>query len=98
MSPTIAPLDRGGGIQRWKLSGTTWMLDGTMAKTLTAGVRGLFGYEQAGNVVLYATTAENPARVVRFTDDGTAIDMLTPTALATAATNTAYRGIALSPQ
>lgn len=88
----------GGGIQRWKLSGTTWMLDGTMAKTLTAGVRGLFGYEQAGNVVLYATTAENPARVVRFTDDGTAIDMLTPTALATAATNTAYRGIALSPQ
>lgn len=88
----------GGGIQRWKLNGATWTLQGTMAKSLTAGVRGLTGYQQGNNFVLFATTAEVPARIVRFTDDGTAIDMLTPTALATASNNTAYRGIALAPQ
>ena len=97
MSPTIVPLDRGRHpaleTERHNLDARRY--DGKDTDRWCART---FGYEQAGNVVLYATTAENPARVVRFTDDGTAIDMLTPTALAAAATNTAYRGIALSPQ
>ena len=89
----------GGGIQRWSLSGTTWKLDGTIAKGLvTAGTRGLTGYVSGGKVVLLATTAEAPTRVVKFVDDGSALDMLSATPLATAATNTAYRGIALKPQ
>lgn len=88
----------GGGVQRWKLSGTTWALAGTLAKNLTAGTRGLAGFVSGNNVVLLATTAESPPRVVSFVDDGSAIDMIGATALATAATNTAYRGIALAPQ
>lgn len=88
----------GGGVQRWKLSGTTWSLAGTLAKNLTAGARGLAGFVSGNNVVLLATTAESPPRVVSFVDDGSAIDMIGATALATAATNTAYRGIALAPQ
>jgi len=88
----------GGGVQRWKLSGTTWALAGTLAKNLTAGARGLAGFVSGNNVVLLATTAESPPRVVSFVDDGSAIDMIGATALATAATNTAYRGIALAPQ
>lgn len=88
----------GGGVQRWKLSGTTWALAGTLAKNLTAGARGLAGFASGNNVVLLATTAESPARVVSFVDDGSAIDMISATALATATTNTAYRGIALAPQ
>lgn len=89
----------GGGIQRWSLSGTTWKLDGTIAKGLTtAGARGLTGYVSSGKVVLLATTAETPARVVKYIDDGSALDMLSATQLAAAATNTAYRGIALPPR
>ncbi|HRI49156.1 MAG TPA: hypothetical protein PLW65_03165, partial [Pseudomonadota bacterium] len=88
----------GGGIQRWTLSGATFVLDGTIKKGLTAGARGLTGFVSAGKVTLLATTAESPPRVVRFTDDGTALDMLPAQPLATAAANTAYRGIALAPQ
>ena len=88
----------GGGIQRWTLSGTTWKLDGTIAKGLTAGTRALTGFISGGKVVLLATTAELPTRVVSFIDDGTALDMLASKQLATAATNTAHRGIALAPQ
>jgi hypothetical protein len=88
----------GGGIQRWTLSGATWNLDGTLKKGLTAGARGLTGFVSGSNVVLLTTTAESPARVVSFVDDGTALDMIPATPLATAATNTAYRGIAFPPQ
>lgn len=88
----------GGGIQRWRYSGTQWSLEGTMAKGLTAGARGIAGFQSGNNIVLLVTTAETQARVVTFVDDGTAIDMLPSTPLATAATNTAYRGIALAPQ
>lgn len=88
----------GGGIQRWTLSGATFVLDGTIKKGLTAGARGLTGFVSGGKVILLVTTAESPPRVVRFTDDGTALDMLTGQPLATAAANTAYRGIALAPQ
>ncbi len=88
----------GGGIQRWTLSGATFVLDGTIKKGLTAGARGLTGFVSGGKVILLVTTAESPPRVVRFTDDGTALDMLPGQPLATAATNTAYRGIALAPQ
>ncbi|MBL9007198.1 MAG: hypothetical protein JNJ46_23275 [Myxococcales bacterium] len=87
----------GGGVQRWKLSGTTWVLEGTMSKNLTAGVRGLAGYAHPSGVTLVVTTAESPARVVRFEDDGTALDMIAAQPLATASANTAYRGVAWAP-
>jgi hypothetical protein len=87
----------GGGVQRWKLSGTTWVLEGTLAKNLTAGARGLAGFVHGSLVTLLVTTAETPARVVRFDADGTALDMIAGQALATAATNTAYRGVAWVP-
>ncbi len=92
------PVASGGGIQRWTLSGATFVLDGTINKGLTAGARGLTGFVSGGKVTLLVTTAESPPRVVRFTDDGTALDMLPAQPLATAAANTAYRGIALAPQ
>jgi hypothetical protein len=88
----------GGGIQRWTLKGTTWTLDGTIKKGLTAGARGLTGFITGGKVVLLATTADVPPRVVSFVDDGTMLDMLPSKFLNTAATNTGYRGIALPPQ
>lgn len=88
----------GGGVQRWTLSGGTWKLDGTLAKGLTAGARGVAGFMSGTSVVVIASTSETTTRVVSFTDDGTALDMITAKELAKAATNTAFRGVALAPQ
>ena len=88
----------GGGIQRWSLAAGVWKLDGTMATGLTAGCRGLMGYLSGKDVVLLATTVETTARVVSFTDDGTAIDKLPSKEILKAAANTAFRGISEPPQ
>jgi hypothetical protein len=90
----------GGGVQRWKLNGATWTLEGTISTGLTAGARGVAGYVAGNTVTLLVTTSEvgNTApRVLRVTDAGGATAAATSQLLATATTNTTYRGIALAP-
>lgn len=89
----------GGGVQRWRLDGTgTWTREITFAGV--TGLRGLAGITIGDVVVLYATTVPTTAspssRVVRFVDDGTGTPV--EVTLATAATNTLYRGVALAPR
>lgn len=87
-----------GGVQRWRLSGTTWMLEGTLTVGASAGCRGLAGYRSGTSITLIASTAEtNTSRVVSFTDNGGTPGSLSATMLATAGTNTAFRGVALPP-
>lgn len=86
-----------GGIQRWSWNGATWVLDYTMGFLEggnSVGMRGLAGYLDpvSGNAVLFTT---------RF--DGTILYQVTDTAanapfltLATADTNTVFRGVALA--
>jgi hypothetical protein len=89
----------GGGVQRWSRSGTTWSLDGRMSMGLvTEGARGLTGYRTANSVTLLVTTAEMPPRIVKFVDDGTALDQLAATQLVAGTTNNVFRGIALAPK
>ncbi len=88
----------GRGVQRWSLSAGKWKLDGTMSKGLNAGVRGITGFITGNNVTLLATTTDSPARVVRFVDNGTTLEMIDFSLVTTAGTNTAYRGIAFPPQ
>lgn len=90
----------GGGVQRWKFGGATWALEGTISTGLTAGARAVAGYVTNNTVTLVVTTSEigNTApRVLRITDAGGATTAATSQLLATAATNTTYRGIALAP-
>lgn len=90
----------GGGVQRWKLNGATWALEGTISTGLTAGARAVAGYVASNTVTLVVTTSEvgNTApRVLRITDAGGATSAATSQLLATAANNTTYRGIALAP-
>lgn len=90
----------GGGVQRWKLSGATWTMDGTVSPGVGSGVRYVTGFVTGTTVTLLATTAESAAqnpRIVQFTDNGGAINTITTKLLATAAGNTTYRGIALAP-
>lgn len=89
-----------GGVQRWTLNTTTWTLAGTMSVGASSGCRGLAGFASGSNHVLIATTSEAgiaATRLVSLTDTGATPSTITATLLATAATNTAYRGVALAP-
>ncbi|MFL6374365.1 MAG: IPT/TIG domain-containing protein [Pyrinomonadaceae bacterium] len=89
----------GGGIQKWTLGGGTWTLAGTLSNGFSAGCRGLtFTTNGLSQPVLYATTAESSAnKLISVVDDGTAFPGAAATVLATAAANTAFRGVALAP-
>jgi hypothetical protein len=86
----------GGGIQKWVFSGGSWSASYIMTNGLTTGVRGLCGVVDGfGTVTLYATTTEtNANRIVTVTDTGATSLYST---IATAATNTAFRGIDFTP-
>ena len=90
----------GGGVQRWKLNGATWALEGTISTGTGAGARFVTGYVSNNVATVLVTTAEalttNP-RVLQLTDSGGATSAVTSKVLATAAVNTTYRGIALAP-
>jgi hypothetical protein len=92
----------GGGLQRWKLNGTSWMLEGTIALGTSAGARAVTGTVANNTATLIVTTAETGTampRIVKLTDSGgtTAQVAATLQVLATAAANTTYRGVALAP-
>lgn len=86
----------GGGVQVWTLSAGTWSLRTTFS-TGASGARGVAAYAMGSSVMVLASTAETTARVVSFVDDGV-VTSPTATALATAGTNTTYRGLALGAQ
>jgi hypothetical protein len=106
VNPAVAGLDTlyiadnraaasGGGIQKWTFDGTTWTLANTF-DGLVPGMYALTGYVSGSNVVLVAISNVVTANgVVTYTDDGTTTP--TPTTIATAPANQAYRGVALSP-
>lgn len=80
-----------GGIQKWTLNAGTWTLQYTLAVTATSGCRGLSGYMNGGVATLFATTTQSNANLlVTVTDAGAGSPFTT---LATAATNTAFRGV-----
>jgi hypothetical protein len=90
---TIYVADTTVGIEKYSLVSGTWSETGSIA---LAGVTGLAALDVAGVVDLYATTATNIYSAIDATGfDGT----LSGSALsiATAGTNTAFRGIGVVP-
>ena len=88
----------GGGIQKWVKSGATWSLSYTLATGTgsTVGARGLAVDFSGSSPVIYATTAETAgSRLIKIFDNGSGS---TASTIATAATNTAFRGVAFSPE
>jgi hypothetical protein len=86
-----------GGVQKWALSAGTWSLQYTLgsANGLTAGMRGLTGVNNSGTVTLYGTSADAASKLLTATDTGVATTAFLT--LATAGTNTAYRGLEFAP-
>lgn len=91
--------DGNGGVQQWKHSGTTWTLAGTFSAGTMAGCRGLTGYLGDAGVVLIATTADQAGgtRLIALSDHSGTPASTAARTLATAATNTAFRGVSLPP-
>ncbi|HEY1959392.1 MAG TPA: hypothetical protein VGH28_27465 [Polyangiaceae bacterium] len=89
----------GDGVEKWTYNGTTWAKVTTFTDGTTNGCRGVLAYPDGNNIVVIATTGgTSPGnKILKYIDDG---QNLTPTStlLATATTNTVYRGVALSPQ
>lgn len=89
-----------GGIQKYTWNGSAWTFQYTLqcAGTSTIGARGLAVDFSGTNPIVYASTAEGSAnRLIAITDAG-ATSGSSATLLATAATNTIFRGVALSPE
>lgn len=112
LNPNVAGMDTiyladdssvasGGGIQKWTFDGTTWTKGLTFnppnaAMSGTTGVRGLASFMNNGMLTILTVSSDLPTRVYSMVDDGSTAP--TFTLLTTAATNTVYRGIAMSPQ
>lgn len=89
-----------GGIQKYTWNGSAWTFQYTLqcAGTSTIGARGLAVDFSGTNPIVYASTAESSAnRLIAITDAG-ATSGSSATLLATASTNTIFRGVALSPE
>lgn len=91
----------GGGVQRWRLSGTTWMYEGSFAASATTGARAVSAYANATGVVLVAVITEGAgtqSKVVSFLDTGQTPSTAAAKDLVTAPANTSYRGLAFAPE
>jgi hypothetical protein len=88
----------GGGIQKWSLVSGNWVLNGTIAGTTSAVVRGMSGRATGTSVALAATSNTGLFFLTDNTGYNTApAQAALPTAVATAGSNRAFRGIAFAP-
>ena len=93
-----------GGVTKYSLVAGAWIANGTAGAAADL-YRGLTGSVSGGTVTLYSTRkggagATGGGELVSLTDAGgfNAAFSATPMLLATAAANTAFRGVALAPQ
>jgi Domain of unknown function (DUF4214)/Divergent InlB B-repeat domain len=101
---TLYIADDGAGVSKFSLVSGTWVSNGIVGVAADT-YRGLAGTVSGSTVTLYATRkggtgATGGGELVKITDasgfNGTF--SATPVLLATAATNTAFRGVALTPE
>jgi hypothetical protein len=96
--------DNAHALRKYSLVGETWVLNGTIGVTAD-GYRGVIGVVNGSTVTLYATRRGGSGP----TGGGELVSIVdssgyngeftgTPTLLASAAPNTAFRGVALAPQ
>lgn len=80
-----------GGIQKWTRSGGTWTLQYTLAPGANVGCRSVSGSRDQAGTRLYATTTQvSGNQLVTVLDTGAGSAFAT---LATAPTNTGFRGV-----
>ena len=96
----VADDSSGAGLQKYSLVGGSWTLNGTI---VIANLRAVTGRVAGSTVTLYAasgtSTAAGGGAIYTYTDTAgyNAAPSGTVTTLATAATNTTFRGLAFAP-
>ena len=92
----------GGGLLKYSFVGGSWVFLGTASGNLVTGLRGLAGNATGTTVQFYATNTLTSANsIVSLIDTGgynAAFSSSTFTIVATAASNTVFRGVAFAPQ
>ncbi|HMS54123.1 MAG TPA: hypothetical protein PKA27_01860 [Fimbriimonadaceae bacterium] len=89
-------LTSGGGIQKWTFNGTQWIHAYTLSNGLSVSIRRIALEDVGGTRTLYGLTSEAKANsLVKVTDTGPSSQF---TVLRTAAFETAYRGVSLTPK
>ncbi|QLE56024.1 DUF4347 domain-containing protein [Nostoc sp. TCL26-01] len=93
---TVYIADVSSGLLKYSFNGTTWTARGSIAGTVT----GLTGFINGNNVNLYATRGTGAGNTIVKVTDSAAFNANISgsfTTLATAAANTAFRGLAFAP-
>ena len=100
---TLYVADESNGLQKYSWVGGTWVANGTIGGS-SDSYRGVTGSVSGSVVTLFATkkggnSASGGGQLVKWVDSGgyNAAFNGSPTGLANAANNTAYRGVALAP-
>jgi hypothetical protein len=83
-----------GGINKYSLVAGSWITNGLISLASPAGLTGI---NNGSTVTLYATTAITLAQAIDTAGYNAAPSTTTPTTLATAGTNQAFRGVAFAP-
>jgi hypothetical protein len=83
-----------GGVLRYKNLGGVW---GASVRLTDVTCRGLAVMKSGTTVIIVAVTGESASRVIVLLDTAVGVTAPTVTTLATAATNTQYRGPAFAP-
>ena len=87
----------GGGVQKYSFDGTTWIANGAINPAVTP-VKGLTGVVSGNTVTLYVVGGASKLYSIVDASGYNAAITAPFTEMATAATNTAFRGVALAPE
>lgn len=92
-------ISSGGGIQKWTYDPllSSWKLLNTFSNGITSGVRGIAATKTGTSATIVASTSDTTGnKLVSLVDDGTNAPLIS--VIATASSNTIYRGVALAPK
>ncbi|MFO0629156.1 MAG: hypothetical protein U0325_26510 [Polyangiales bacterium] len=95
---SVSSMTGQGGVYKHTLMGGTWTSAGPYRMGLANGCRAITGFVDGSNVTLLLTAGDSANRIYRASDTGGAPDATMWTEIRRAATNTAFRGIALAPR
>ncbi|MBL8718262.1 MAG: hypothetical protein JNL79_19940, partial [Myxococcales bacterium] len=94
---TLLLCDSAKGLEKWRLERTTGTLKATHLASAT-GCVGLAAWVDGADLVAVVTTGETPPRIVALRDPiASTTAIATGSTVATAATNTVFKGVALAP-
>lgn len=95
---SVSSMTGQGGVYKHTLTGGTWTSAGPYRMGLANGCRSITGFVDGSNVTLLLTAGDSANRIYRATDSGGMPEATVWTEIRRAATNTAFRGIALAPR